>query len=115
MAGSRSKPAIRWYGNGESWNPDNPFEVVDADGTVIRASYLTEPIDGDVVTLTETLSSPSWDEPYAETGRLRFLSLQALNAFLAEAGFTIDAQYGDWAGGPFTPTAREIITIARRI
>jgi hypothetical protein len=35
--------------------------------------------------------------------------------FLTEAGFNIDAQYGDWAGGPFTPTAGEIITIARRV
>jgi SAM-dependent methyltransferase len=58
-------PLVREW---ESWNPDNPFEVVDADGTVIRASYETEPIDGDVVTVTETLTSPSWDEPYAEKG-----------------------------------------------
>ena len=105
-------PLVREW---EGWNPGNPFEVVDADGTVIRASYETEPIDGDVVTVTETLSSPSWDEPYAEKGQLRFLSVEALNAFLTEAGFSIDAQYGDWAGGPFTPTAREIITIARRV
>jgi SAM-dependent methyltransferase len=103
-------PLVREW---ESWNPDNPFEVVDADGTVIRASYETEPIDGDIVTVTETLSSPSWDEPYAEKGRLRFLSVEALSAFLAETGFTIDAQYGDWARGPFTAAAREIITIAR--
>jgi hypothetical protein len=82
---------------------------------VIRASYKTEPIDGDVVTITETLSSPSWDEPYAEQGRLRFLGVEALNAFLTEAGFSIDGQYGDWARGPFTPTAGEIITIARRV
>ncbi len=105
-------PLVREW---ESWNPDNPFDVVDAGGTVIRASYETEPIEGDVVTITETLSSPSWDAPYAEKGRLRFLNVEALNAFLAEAGFGIDAQYGDWAGGPFTPTAREIITIARRV
>lgn len=105
-------PLVREW---ESWNPDNPFEVVDASGTVIRASYETEPIDGDVVTITETLSSPSWDEPYAQTGQLRFLGAEALNALLAEAGFSIDAQYGDWAGTPFTTTAREIITIARRI
>jgi SAM-dependent methyltransferase len=105
-------PLVREW---ESWNADNPFDVVDAGGTVIRASYATEPIDGDVVTVTETLSSPSWDEPYAETGQLRFLGVEALNAFLTDAGFSIDAQYGNWAGTPFTPTAREIITIARRI
>jgi SAM-dependent methyltransferase len=104
-------PQVREW---ENWNPDNPFEVIDADGTVIRASYDTAPIDDDVVTVTETLSSPSWDETYAEKGRLRFLSVEALSVFLAEAGFTIDAQYGDWAGGPFTSTAREIITLARR-
>jgi hypothetical protein len=46
---------------------------------------------------------------------LRFLDMPALGAFLAGAGFTIEAQYGDWHRGPITNASREIITIAGRI
>jgi hypothetical protein len=45
---------------------------------------------------------------------LRFLGTTALDAFLAGAGFGIEARYGDWQRGPVTGTSREIITIARR-
>ena len=44
---------------------------------------------------------------------LRFLDVAALNLFLTEAGFEIEAQYGDWHRGPITDDSREIITIAR--
>ena len=37
-----------------------------------------------------------------------------LNRLLAEAGFEIEAQYGDWLREPVTAASREIITIARR-
>ncbi|WP_245789703.1 hypothetical protein [Streptosporangium canum] len=46
---------------------------------------------------------------------MRFLDVPALATFLAEAGFAIENQYGDWHRGPITETSREIITIARRI
>jgi hypothetical protein len=39
---------------------------------------------------------------------------EALGIFLAEAGFEIEAQYGDWLREPVTAASREIITIARR-
>jgi hypothetical protein len=55
---------------------------------------------------------------YSGTGcwpSLRFLEPPTLAAFLAGAGFTIEAQYGDWHRGPITDTSREIITIAHRI
>jgi hypothetical protein len=39
--------------------------------------------------------------------------VEALNAFLAEAGFEVEAQYGDWRRGPITVESTEIVTIAR--
>ncbi|WP_328914045.1 MULTISPECIES: hypothetical protein [unclassified Streptomyces] len=45
---------------------------------------------------------------------LRFLDVPALNAFLAEAGFGVEAQYGDWQRGAIGDASREIITVARR-
>jgi hypothetical protein len=38
--------------------------------------------------------------------------LAAALACLTRAGFTIDAQYGDWEAGPLTSASQEIITIA---
>jgi SAM-dependent methyltransferase len=99
----------------ESWNPANAFEVAGPDGTPLRIAYDVEtPVIGDVVRVTETTSSPRWAEPVVERASLRFLSLEALNTFLTEAGFVIDEQHGDWAGGPVTASSDEIITIARR-
>jgi hypothetical protein len=45
---------------------------------------------------------------------LRFLDAATLDGFLAEAGLTVAARYGDWDRTPLTPTAPEIITVARR-
>ena len=47
------------------------------------------------------------------SGRLRFLDVEPLNAFLAEAGFEVEAPYGDWRRGPITVESTEIVTIAR--
>jgi len=44
---------------------------------------------------------------------LRFLGPDRLTAFLAEAGFGVEAQYGDWSRAPLGPSSPEIITTAR--
>ena len=48
-----------------------------------------------------------------DRAQMRYLDLHSLGTFLTEAGFEIDAQYGDWNYVPLTPTSREIITVAR--
>jgi hypothetical protein len=45
---------------------------------------------------------------------LRFLDAATLDGFLHEAGFEVEARYGDWQRGPVTDASREIVTIARR-
>ncbi len=47
-------------------------------------------------------------------GALRFIDAATLAAFLAGAGLTIEAQYGDWDRSPLADTSPEIITIARK-
>ncbi|MFD3663597.1 hypothetical protein ACFWVF_23950 [Streptomyces sp. NPDC058659] len=37
-----------------------------------------------------------------------------LNALLADVGFEIEAQYGDWHRGAIDANSREIITVACR-
>lgn len=96
----------------EDW--DTSFERLSADGGTVRVSYRVHEVSGDVVRLTESLSGPWWDRPQAEHGSLRFLGPQTLAGFLAEAGFAIDQQFGDWDRSPLTSASKEIITIAGR-
>jgi hypothetical protein len=74
-----------------------------------------ESVAGDVVTFTETVTEHDGTVLRIDRGTLRFLDVPALAAFLAEAGFAIDAQYGDWHRGPITDASTEIVTIARRV
>jgi hypothetical protein len=68
-----------------------------------------------VVTFTETTSDTNGTVLRVDRASLRFLDVPTLGAFLAGAGFVIEAQYGDWHRGPIADVSREIVTIARRI
>jgi SAM-dependent methyltransferase len=96
------------------WIPANAADVVDEAGRPLRTWHDVESIDAGVVTFTGTTADPDGTVLRVDRSRLRFLDVPALNGFLADAGFTIEAQYGDWQHGPITPTSREIITVARR-
>jgi SAM-dependent methyltransferase len=96
----------------EGWNTS--FEIRNPGGEVARVEYAVQDVKDDVVRLTETLSGSWWDRPQTEHGALRFLGPETLATFLHEAGFVVDAQFGDWGQGPLTETSEEIITIARR-
>jgi SAM-dependent methyltransferase len=99
----------------EDWNPANAAEVVDAAGRRLRVWHQVERVVGDVVTFTETVGDADGTVLRVDRASLRFLDVLALEAFLVGAGFTIEAQYGDWNRDPITGRSREIITIARRI
>lgn len=98
----------------ERWTPDSAGELVDPGGRRIRVSHEVESVVGDVVTITETVAAPAGEPLRVDRAGLRFLPADALDAFLTEAGFAVEARYGDWSRGPCTPTSREIITVARR-
>lgn len=92
----------------DDWNPSNPTEV-----NGLRVEHNVEKVEGDVVTVTET-TSENGDVLRVDRTSLRFLDVPELNGFLEEAGFVVEAQYGDWQRGPVTPKSRLIATIARR-
>ena len=62
----------------------------------------------------EAMLSRARRRPDVEWAGLRFLDADALASFLADAGFTIQEQFGDWDRPPLTATSPEIITLARR-
>jgi SAM-dependent methyltransferase len=101
----------------EEWNPSNAVGVAhptDAAHRPLRVWHEVGSVDGEVVTFTGTTAEEDGTVLRVDRASLRFLGVPALNAFLADAGFVIQAQYGDWHRGPFTAASREIVTVARR-
>jgi ubiquinone/menaquinone biosynthesis C-methylase UbiE len=106
---TRNPHARAW----EGWAAAEPIEVVDPDGRAIRVWYEVEPVIGDVVTFSEITGTESGERLRADRASLRFLDVEMLAGFLGEAGFEVEAQYGDWDGQALEPASPEIVTIAR--
>ena len=106
---TRNPRAREW----ERWIPANGVDFVDADGAAVRFEAMVTAVHGDVVRFTNTYASSAWNRPEPSDSILRFLGAAPLSAFLADAGFAIEAQFGDWDRSPVTDTSPEIITIAR--
>jgi SAM-dependent methyltransferase len=103
-------PAARAW---ESWATAAAAEAVDPSGRPVRVSHQVESVSRGVVTLTETTVDAGGTALRVDRAQLRFLEPAQLAGFLARAGLTIEAQYGDWEAAPLTSASREIITIAR--
>ncbi|WP_027342180.1 class I SAM-dependent methyltransferase [Hamadaea tsunoensis] len=110
---TRHPQARAWEGWDVS-DPDDVAVLTDAAGRELKVWHTVDEVAGDVVAFHETTATPDGTVLGVGHARLRFLDVAALNRFLAEAGFTIEAQYGDWDGSPVDTTSREIVTIARR-
>jgi hypothetical protein len=72
-----------------------------------------ESVVGDVVTFTETTSDPEGGPLRVDRASLRFLDVDALGRFLADAGFAIEAQYGGWFQESLDTASPEVVTVAR--
>jgi ubiquinone/menaquinone biosynthesis C-methylase UbiE len=107
---TRNPRARAW----ESWTPENAVEVTDQEGTTVRVTTQVDTaFDGRIVSFTHIFTSPTWAEPRLSRSILRFLDRDLLSSFLADAGFVIEEQFGDWDRQPLTDTSPEIITLAR--
>lgn len=105
-------PLVRAW---ESWTRDDAEQTLGENGEVIRMwGDVEQPVEGDVVRFTLTYTSPAWDEPKRSHSTLRFLDEASLSGHLADAGLTVEEQFGDWDRAPLTDESPEIITIARR-
>jgi hypothetical protein len=70
-------------------------------------------VRGDIVDLIEVTALADGTVLREDSGGMRFLDVERLNAFLVGAGFEIEAQHGGWERGPITVESKEIATIAR--
>lgn len=103
-------PAVRGW---EAWSPERVRTVDGPGGLKATCVHRLREVEGDLVTFTSDYSVQGWAEPEVAHSTLRFLDAERLNAFLAEAGLSVSAQYGYWDRAPLTPTSQEIITFAR--
>ena len=99
----------------ERWPAQYSGTVIDAAGVPVHCEYRVAGTSaGSIVHSTSLYTSPAWEHPLASHGALRFLDPGAVAAFLADAGFLVEAQFGDWDRRPLTVASPEVITIARR-
>ncbi|MEV6607950.1 class I SAM-dependent methyltransferase [Kutzneria sp. NPDC051319] len=103
---TRNPVAREW----EQW-PKGGFEFP-WEGEQVRVFYEVRPIVGDVVDVVENIVADGWQR--ADAGQLRFLSAERLAELVAEAGLSLEEQYGTWDRDPFTPDSAEIISVLRR-
>ncbi len=86
---------------------------IEYQGRPLAQSWQIESVIDGVVTMTETTSQADGVILHVGRGKLRFLDPADLLSWLAEAGFVIEAQGGDFSGGPITPASRSIVISAR--
>lgn len=107
---TRNPVARAW----EQWQPGNPTDVVDPVGRAVRVANEVVAVDGDVVTVTETISDRKGTVLRVDRADLRFLGADAVHALLTEAGLVVDDQHGGWRCEPFSASSPLILTFARR-
>lgn len=112
LAFETRNPKVRAW---ERWTTDSMAVVVDGAGQLVNVDCrVIVPFDGRTVSFTQTYTSPRWPEARVSPSTLRFLDAATLATFLVEAGFAIEARFGDWDGSPLVDRSPEIIVLARK-
>lgn len=107
---TRNPQARAW----ERWTPERFLQVDDGQGNTVRVTLQIEaPFDGRTLAFAQTYSSAAWPAPQVSRSVLRFLDAPGVARFLAEAGFVLEEQFGDFDRRPLTPASPEIVTVAR--
>jgi SAM-dependent methyltransferase len=98
-----------------AWEGRNPRNAMDGDpsGRHVRVWHEVESVVGGVVTFRETTGDPGGAPLRVDRASLRFLAVETLAGFLADAGFQVEARYGGWRREPLDPASPEIVTVAR--
>ena len=92
--------------------PEETSEDVETPGLGdVRVHYDLRKVEGELVTFETHFAFPDGVKDVA-VHTLRFMPKQTLERLLTEAGFTIEAVYGDWDKSPWTPSSPEIVVIA---
>jgi SAM-dependent methyltransferase len=96
------------------WNPYRAKDITGPTGRPLRVWHRVESVKGELVSFATTTADPDGTVFHVDWATLRFLPAGTLSLFLTEAGFELEAQYGDWHRGPLTHESLAIVTVARR-
>ena len=107
---SRNPRARAW----EQWTNAARVSVDDPAAGRIDTWAEVDDVANGVVSYANHYLFAARDEELVSPLRLRFRTLEELTCTLAEAGFAIEAVYGDWDRRPAAPATRELIVVATR-
>jgi SAM-dependent methyltransferase len=107
---TRNVNAREW----EQWTPDRRRTVHDPIAGPITTWSEVEAVRGDVVTYSIHYEFAATGEHVSAPSALRFRTERELVQALDEVGFVVERLHGDWDRRPASPTARELIVVARR-
>lgn len=101
------RPWERWTRDSTYEQIDSPYGPMECWIEVVRCDDGLVRIDGYNVFMAtgEALIAPS---------TLRFRTRNELSASLVDAGFTVEAVYGDWKRGPVTEDSNVLVFVARK-
>lgn len=112
LAFETRNPAARGW---RKWTPEHEHKATAPDGRTATEVHTLERVEGELVTFSTAYMVQGWQEPGHSRSTLRFADAGTINALLVQAGFAVQAQYGDWDRSPLTGASPEIITLARAI
>lgn len=107
---SRNPAAREW----EDWTPARRRIVRDPVGGVVERWPEVHGVRHGVVSYTIHNRFVASGDDVAAPTRIRFRSHDELKTSLAEAGFMVEAVYGDWDRRAVSDSAPELIVVARR-
>jgi SAM-dependent methyltransferase len=108
---SRNPDAREW----ELWNRDERKTAHDPVAGPIETWSEFRALDTGIVSYINHYVFAATGEEVVVSSRLRFRSLDELTRSMIVAGFAVERVYGDWDRRPASPTARELIVVARRV
>jgi SAM-dependent methyltransferase len=109
LAFETRNPAVREW---QDWNPRVTRQRVEVAGVAADVHYDISAVAGELVTYETWFQFAGARDPVVVPDTLRFMDQAQAAAFLAEAGLTQVAWYGDWDGSPYGPASPEIIAVA---
>jgi SAM-dependent methyltransferase len=112
LAFETRNPAARPW---QAWTREETLLVIEAPDGEPYESWVEDPVtrDGDLVMFTGVVRSLRTGRRRTTASTLRFVDPGHLRKLLGEAGFTVEARFGDWDSSPVTPSSPEVVVLAR--
>lgn len=108
---TRNPAAQAW----RDWNPKQTRRSLEhpALGTIEAWSDVVHDAATGIVTYQTHYRIPASGREISAASQIRFITREKLATLLDQAGLEVEAWLGDWKGGAYEPTSREIIPVGR--